>query len=344
MNAVELDARPVSASPRREFLRRTAEEVESMTAEELRVRGVIPAGRRQILVPLDGTPAAEHALPYAIAMAQQSGAILQIAQIYSYFDDFRERGLSWSDENPVGTVQGPRKRYLATIVRRIARHWNIPIVANLIQDERSEEALRNLHAEAGLTVMTSRRRTWLGRFCRRSMVDSLLTSAERPLLLVKGYDFPVDLTGSPVCQHVLAVIETSDDLPETVDEFWVGPRPRDAQLTILPLNEDAAGPLAGWAATQREEGCGVRIETLSPMAPHQVYDLVEERDVDLMAVPHLGHLRAFPWEDHTALRSIAAGAPVPVLVRGSLPSPVAAVERFVVDPIRPGLSGGLDQS
>jgi nucleotide-binding universal stress UspA family protein len=36
---------------------------------------------RTILVPLDGTPFAEHALPYAATLAKQSGAVLHLVTV-----------------------------------------------------------------------------------------------------------------------------------------------------------------------------------------------------------------------------------------------------------------------
>ena len=286
------------------------------------------ADSRPILVPLDGTAAAEHALPCAITMARRCGAILQIVQVYSYLDDFQGHGLSWNDESPSRMIREPRERYLATVVRRISRRWDIPVVASLIEKDNPEAVLRQLHAGAALTVMTSRRRTWVGRLCRRSMVDSLLTCFEHPLLLVAGHDAPVDLTGDPLCRHVLAVIESADDLPSTAEELWIGPPPSAGRITILPLTDAVAGPAKEWAMARNQERSRdtdpdrleIHVESASAKGLNQVLDLVERDDIDLIAVPHVGHLRARPWEGHARLRSIAAFAPVPVLLRSATPA------------------------
>ncbi len=314
----------------RDIFLRTGDRPLSRTREskEWQVRN---ADLRPILVPLDGTAAAEHALPYAISLARRCATVLQLVQVYSYLDDFRGHGLSWGEENPSRAVREPREKYLTTVVRRISRRWDIPVVASLIEEDDPEAVLRQLHAGAAVTVMTSQRRTWVGRLCRRSMVDSLLGSFDHPLLLVAGYDAPVDLTGDPLCRHVLAVVETVDDLPSSVEELWIGPCPPAGRITILPLTDAVAGPAREWATTRTRERNGdtapdrleIQVEKVPVKDLNQVLNLVERDDIDLIAVPHLGHLRARPWEDHARLRSIAAFAPVPVLLRSGTPAAAA---------------------
>lgn len=44
------------------------------------------AAVRSIVVPLDGSQYAEHALPYALAIARRSGAVLRVVHVKSHLD------------------------------------------------------------------------------------------------------------------------------------------------------------------------------------------------------------------------------------------------------------------
>src|SRR5688572_29499722 len=71
-----------------------------------------------VLVPLDGTPAAEHALPYAVALARRSGAEVAVAHVYSTLQAANEPELlGWHAGQ---YLVEPCRDYLESLARRLA--------------------------------------------------------------------------------------------------------------------------------------------------------------------------------------------------------------------------------
>jgi len=273
---------------------------------------------RSILVPLDGSPNAEHALPHALALVRENGGMVRIVQVYSYQEEVFSRNSLWSDDDPIRTIREPHERYLRGIVRRISRTGDIPVIATLIESDVPATTLQRLQGETDLTVMTSRRRNWFSRLCRASLVDAMLDRPSRPVLLVRGYDAPVDLTGDPVCGHVLLPVSPVDDVSALVAALpRLGRTHRPLVATLLPLSRQNVAVTAAWAARHRGEtpGLDVRAQTKPAETVRAVLDFADREEVDLIAVTLERGLGSFSPAGSELARSIAAQSTLPVLVQ-----------------------------
>ncbi|MEO8636140.1 MAG: universal stress protein [Gemmatimonadales bacterium] len=140
-----------------------------------------------MLVPLDGSPFAEQAIPLAADIARRAGAIIQFALVHHPTPpmatalEVPEIGAQLEAEARVR-----EEAYLAAQVDRIRAIWSVPVSAVLLDGE-VVEALRH-HAEAtsaDLLVLTTHGRGPVSRFWLGSVADQLMHRLHLPLLLVR---------------------------------------------------------------------------------------------------------------------------------------------------------------
>jgi nucleotide-binding universal stress UspA family protein len=298
-------------------------------------------GIRSVLVPLDGTRHAEHALPHALAIAQRNGAVLRIVQVYSYREEAVRRDGLWVEDDPVAAIREPREHYLQSVVQRISRLHQTPVIATLLEDDVPGRQMKALQAQTDLTVLTSRRRGWLSRLCRESMVDLLLDRAERPVLLIRGYDAPADLTGRPLCRHVVVPIEEARSIAHVFHHVQLLGGTESQLITLWPLSDRASIAADDWMTTSSGHGRLKRnsLRTKVVVATHRngtlatLGEIAGAKDIDLIAIPRPAGAREFSWADPSPSIAIAREAHVPVLILGSplqtafLPSATESAER-----------------
>lgn len=293
-----------------------------------------PAAIRSVLVPLDGTQHAEHAIPHALALVRRTGGVVRIAQVYSYQEEIQARDSSWWDDDPARAIREPRERYLQRIVRRISRRCDVPVVATLQESDQPQALLRSLQGEVDLTVMTSRRRSWFSRFCRESMADSLLAGADRPVLLVRGHDGPVDLTGDPVCRRVLIPAGGPDDLTSILGAGGLAERcPMAMAVTVIPLGDWSLPAASAWIDRYRGErpACDLRLETRPVRTAQGVLEYADSEDVDWIAVTLDRSFGSLPRIGAGAEQSIVARSSIPVLIRmRPVPGEIVPVRAAVI--------------
>ena len=146
-----------------------------------------PLRIRSILVPLDGSPFAEQALPWAIAIARKSRARLRLALAHQVpspppLDEASIRLYARIEL----TLRKSQREYLRGVAARIKGEQSIQVAMAML-DGPPAHALRDYVRDVGvdLLVMTTHgrggiQRAWLG-----SVADQLVRSLEIPLLLIR---------------------------------------------------------------------------------------------------------------------------------------------------------------
>lgn len=122
------------------------------------------SGFRTLLVPLDGSAFAEHALPRALAIARRSGASIRLAHVYSPLATaeplWRREFLAGVDRRLVSE----RQAYLTDVARRIALRDSLRVVTILSESEQTALQLGKVAQGADLVVMATHGWGRLGRF------------------------------------------------------------------------------------------------------------------------------------------------------------------------------------
>ena len=145
----------------------------------------------KILVPLDGSPLAEEALPRATELAESSGAQLILLRA-AYTHALPAVDLAEAQVKVVAEAE----EYLAKVGERLAAAglkdierivWYGPAAYAIIETAR-------LH-KIDLIVMTTHGRSGLGRLIMGSVAESVLRGTTTPILLLRAAEAPVELPG-----------------------------------------------------------------------------------------------------------------------------------------------------
>ena len=116
---------------------------------------------REVLVALDGTVSSEHALPWALHIAEVAEAQVRIVHVHQQMDDgfHGRRATLYRDFDNL--MRMPKERYLSDVINRVTRAGGDCVQSTLLEGRDIADALAALTASADLTVMATRRRSWL---------------------------------------------------------------------------------------------------------------------------------------------------------------------------------------
>jgi nucleotide-binding universal stress UspA family protein len=193
---------------------------------------------RTILVPLDGSPLAEQALPLALSVARRAQADLRLVMVHA-----RHPG---GPDPDIGASRS-EQAYLDKVAARVrdtggrpAATDVIPAATALIEEGSIAPALCGYARalQVGLIVLTTHGRGPLSRFWLGSVADELLRQATVPLLIHRP---SADAPPGPDADHRFTRILVPLDGSETA-EAVLGPaaelaRLMDAELTLLRVVE-----------------------------------------------------------------------------------------------------------
>ena len=293
---------------------------------------------QSILVPLDGSPLAEQAIPIALAIAERARGKLKLVLVHDRIvlmapgPDYTRLELA---------MQKADREYLKSVTARVRERLGRSVSSAVLQGLPVVETLARYTRELGvdLVVMTSHglggvRRVWLG-----SVTDQLIRSAEVPVLVVRpgeaGAARPVwpgeilvALDGSPLAEAALepaievarlwdaelALVQVVSPLTAASNPHLTFPASYSDQVTAM-RRESADDYIRDVAERVRESGVRVSgAAVIGRTVPETLIDLTEPERVGLMVVAThgLGGVRRMVLG--SVADKVVRGANVPVLV------------------------------
>ena len=298
---------------------------------------------RPIVVPLDGSPFAEHALPRAVLLAKAANCPLDLVMVVT--PTIAPRFAEHMTEAEATRHEEARKAalaYLHEVGARVTSESGLSVTGH-VQMGPIADAL-DAHARernARLVVLTSHgrgaiQRAWLG-----SVTDGLVRRTPAPILVVRppgdaapasflGEGFRhvlIPLDGSPAARAILEpIVELlgTEGVTYTLARVLVAQRP--VPSTYLPhVAEDnrraaeARVEAEELLATRRGElesrGAAVNTRVLEhPSAAQGILELSEELGADLIAMTTEGRGGVGRLLVGSVADKVIRGSPVPVLV------------------------------
>jgi nucleotide-binding universal stress UspA family protein len=213
---------------------------------------------RRLIVLLDGSTFAEHALPFAASIARRAGAMLQIIQAHVPLASLYSGGELVADLTLDSTIRENETAYLDGVVKRLSEIVPVPVSRALL-DGPIAEAIHEyaVAAAADLVVMATHGRGALSRFWLGSVADKLVRCLPMPILLVRPQEQASDLGLDHVFQHILVPLDGSE-----LAEHALGPAVALGSLmgadyllvrvvdTLQPAGRDAQGFLISGLAPE----------------------------------------------------------------------------------------------
>jgi nucleotide-binding universal stress UspA family protein len=305
---------------------------------------------RNILVPVDGSPFAEHALPLALSVARRAEARVQLVQVHVPFGYVDAEGYSYVALAFDAQEKARHRAYLDQLVERIKDVSDVPATATFLEGD-VVPTLRAtaVSTETDLVVMTTHGRGPLQRFWLGSVTDALVRELPMPLLLLRPKERPVELAGEPALRHFLLpldgtalaeqVVKPMLDLGQLLEADYTLLRvvqpasPVAYQLESHELGEpaetmlarieeaqerqcgDAADYLERVAGRLRTEGSRVQTCVVSDLHPaHAILEQIANANVDLVAVATHGRRGLSRLLLGSVADKVLRGATVPLLV------------------------------
>jgi nucleotide-binding universal stress UspA family protein len=176
---------------------------------------------RALMVPLDGSTFAEHALPWAAALARRGPRPLHLVQVHvPLMPAYGETGVML-DRTVEDEVRQTERDYLGSVVGRLAA-VEVTAQAELVDGAVAEQLVRQAQSKgADLIVMTTHGRGVMSRLLLGSVADNLVRHTTAPVLLVRPAEGAPDLRrqaevrkvlvpldGSPLAEKVLGPLES----------------------------------------------------------------------------------------------------------------------------------------
>lgn len=161
---------------------------------------------RSILVPLDGSPLSERALPLARDLARATGARLGLVQVA-----WTTEPVSHSNVEAKVEALDTADAYLRAIAEHLGNQGNRAETLAMPYDKAAEgilHAVPVLHAD--LIVMSTHGRSGLGRWVYGSVAEAVLLQSPVPVLLVRGTGPAPDLGASRTGPRVIVPLDGSD--------------------------------------------------------------------------------------------------------------------------------------
>lgn len=176
---------------------------------------------RSILVPLDGSEFAEQALPLAVEMARQNGAILQVALVHQPLPAFAAAMELPMVEAELDTEARRREQeYLNLMVRRLGSEASLPVTSILLDGPVAEAIESQVQSSAAdLVVISTHGRGAMGRFWIGSVTDRLMRRLCVPVMVVRP---GVDGKALPIRVRRILVALDGSAFAETILEEAVG--------------------------------------------------------------------------------------------------------------------------
>ncbi|HZT83259.1 MAG TPA: universal stress protein [Gemmataceae bacterium] len=188
---------------------------------------------RSILVPLDGSPLGEQALPLAVSLARRVGAALEVAHVLvTPAPLYSERAAGMENTLDARAREGARA-YLDGVLNRLAQS-GVPVTSALLEGGVAESIEGRVKARGiDLVVLTTHGRGAFSRFWLGSVTDRLIRRLEVPLLAVRPQEGPLDLSGGPVPQHFLLPLDGSPLAEQALEPALELARLAQARCTLL---------------------------------------------------------------------------------------------------------------
>jgi nucleotide-binding universal stress UspA family protein len=289
---------------------------------------------RTILVPLDGSPFAEHALPLAIALARRAHAHIHLVAVSTPFSAAAFQGVSLGMPELEAELTGHYRTYLEGIAARLGERVNVPITSAVFYGEIAPTLCKLAGSgHYDLVAMATHARSPFGRFWLGSVADEMIHHATLPLLLVRPESEAVNLDEEPDLGRVVVPLDGSALAEAIIDPAiaLAGLIP-DVEIVLVraiaatPSEEaaDVADSLT-WTEAQRYldhiaarlQARGLRVRThvvFDDKPAEAILDEIKDEHAGLVALETHGRGGLSRLLHGSVAEKVVRGAHIPVLI------------------------------
>jgi nucleotide-binding universal stress UspA family protein len=166
---------------------------------------------RKILVPVDGSTFAEHALPLALAIARQSRAAIHLVTVSTPVVAAYLEGVYVGNGDLEEEQAAQQRAYQERTLARLSERIDVPLTGEVMHGE----VASTLCELAGrgvfdLIVMATHARSPFGRFWLGSVADEMIRHGTLPLLLVRPGEEEPNLEKEPDLGRIVVPLDGTE--------------------------------------------------------------------------------------------------------------------------------------
>jgi nucleotide-binding universal stress UspA family protein len=304
--------------------------------------------RERIMVPLDGSPAAEAVLPHASTLALVTRSVLHTVRVVEPYESYRaEHNISQAPERGYAHEAHEAEfrdasDYLASVRRRLDGQ-GLEIESEVLEGDPALTLVQRAECDPGITMsaMTTHGSSGQGCWPLGSVTKKVLCATGKPLLLVhpeEGIRIPpvhryhaivVPLDGSLLAEGALAQARTlARGTGATILLFSVVPSPDD--MGLLPSGVHLPVSVSSWQGEveaiscylqriarevcDRAPGLSVEVRVVAGRPAEAIINISEQTHADLVVMSTHGRGgQTHNWLGSVAMK-VVHGANRPVLL------------------------------
>jgi nucleotide-binding universal stress UspA family protein len=189
---------------------------------------------RSILVPLDGSVLAEHALPLALSIARRATAALEVAYVHAPMAVVYPENTPVLDDVFHCEIKTQQRAYLDDVVSRLKAVSSVPVQPVALEGPVAA-TLHKYASDKGisLVVMTTHSRGLAGRLWLGSVANRLIHEVPMPLLLVRPLEGKPAFAPEQALRHILVPLDGSGLAEQIIEPAVALGGLMDADYTLL---------------------------------------------------------------------------------------------------------------
>lgn len=193
-----------------------------------------------LLVPLDGSTAAEQALPMALSLARRFRAAVKFVHVYVPVRGLYGEG-GWCDEAIDREMREDGKAYLDSVVQRLAGDSDISLSAVLLEGPVADTINRYVTAAGiDMIVMTTQGRGPVARLWFGSVADALVRQSSVPILFVRPQEGEADVTQESLIERLHISLDGSELAEQILEPALAIAAATQAEITLIRVVQQLA--------------------------------------------------------------------------------------------------------
>jgi len=271
---------------------------------------------KKVVVPLDGSPLAEVALPYAEELAGKIGSEMVLLSVLPYDEPEEYRSLNSYMEKTLDITMRQVQKY--TDGSQDCTICTATRVGN------PAEGILN-YVDKGnfcLVVMATHGRSGLSRWAVGSVADKVVRSTTRqPLLLIRAKGAHPDMRAKRIFKKALLPLDgtpESEAVLNVLTNIAARLKMEIILLRVLPKMTHALAEveayLNGWCGRLEEAGVDSRYEVRIGAPADQIIDLADKAVCDMVAMTTHGHMVANMWPLGSIAQKVLLAGNTPLLL------------------------------
>jgi nucleotide-binding universal stress UspA family protein len=226
---------------------------------------------RRILVPLDGTPFGDHALPYAVEIAVRTGAALELVHVHHHREhDTDLAAMPQYQYQKIGDVDHRRdqeerlgeRRELEQKAADIEIAHNLRVGTRVLAGRTADAVAREAQdVVADLIVMASHAREGLARLRYGHLAHELICNLNVPAICVRPDEAAPPPAETPRFRRVLVPLDGSEFSEQVLEPLAPLLGELDAQATLLHVR--TAKPMMASGMTEAKRNINTRDQAIA---------------------------------------------------------------------------------